>query len=266
VLTAKANGKEVQCLVDTGASISVVSSDTFKRMWQHWEVCQLPMPRRLRVAGITGHHISVENYVRMDIEVLGVKMRRPMLVESSLDHTEVVLGWDTIKEEGMMFNWATRKVEIAKRETDQVWSVSALLASQSVSLQPFSIHKVYLTAAINSRVVAPGKRGVCMALDNAEVGLWENLSITSNRSEVVQALVNATDSVIELRQGDCVGRMYNPDFYEEEISKLNDEKINAIFGTIGVEPAVPKKGRIKLISESAKTELLKNAVIDCPRQ
>jgi hypothetical protein len=36
---------------------------TFKRMWQHWEVCQLPMPRRLRVAGITGHHVSVENYI-----------------------------------------------------------------------------------------------------------------------------------------------------------------------------------------------------------
>jgi hypothetical protein len=60
--------------------------------------------------------------------------------------------------------------------------------------------------------------------------------------------------------------MYNPDFYEVEISKLNNEKINTIFGTIGVEPIVPKKGRIKPISESAKTELLKNAVIDCPNQ
>jgi hypothetical protein len=96
----------------------------------------------------------------IDIEVLGVKMRRPMLVVSGLDHTEVVLGWDTIKEEGMIFNGATGKVEIAKSETDQVWSVAALLASQNVSLQPFSIHKVYLTAAINSRVVAPGKTGV----------------------------------------------------------------------------------------------------------
>jgi hypothetical protein len=124
-----------------------------------------------------------------------------------LDHTGVVLGWDTIKEEGMIVNGATGKVEIAKRETDQVWSVAALLVSQNVSLQTFSIHKVYLTAAINSRVVAPGETGVCMALDKAEVGLWENLSITSERSEVVQALVNATDSVIELRQGDCVGRM-----------------------------------------------------------
>jgi hypothetical protein len=213
-------------------------------MWQHWEVCQLPMPRRLRVAGITGHHISVENYVMMDIEVLGVKMRRPMLVVSGLDHTEVVLGWDTIKEEGMIVNGATGKVEIAKRETDHVWSVAALLASQSVSLQLFLIHKVYLTAAIDSRVVAPGETGVCMALDNAEVGLWENLSITSERSKVVQALVNARDSVIELQQGNWVGRMYNPDFYEEEISELNDKKINSIFGTLGVEPAVPKKGRI----------------------
>jgi hypothetical protein len=125
---------------------------------------------------------------------------------------------------------------------------------------------VYLPAAIDSRVVAPGKTGVCMALDNEEVGMWENLSITSKRSEVVQALVNATDSVIELRQGNCVGRMYNPDFYEEEISELNEEKVNAIFGTIRVEPAVPKKGRIKPVSESAKTKLLKNAVIDCPKQ
>jgi hypothetical protein len=105
-----------------------------------------------------------------------------------------------------------------------------------------------------------------MALDNAKVGLWENLTITSKMSEVVQALVNATDSVIELRQDDCVGRMYNPDFYEVEISELNDEKINTIFGTIRVEPAVPKKGRTKPISKSAKTELLKNRVIDCPKQ
>jgi hypothetical protein len=56
------------------------------------------------------------------------------------------------------------------------------------------------------------------------------------------------------------------DFYEEEISELNKEKINAIFSTIGVEPAVPKKGRIRPILGSAKTELLKNAVIDCPKQ
>jgi hypothetical protein len=109
----------------------------------------------------------------------------------------LVLGWDTIKEEGMIVNGATGKVEIEKRETDQVWSVEALLASHNVSLQPFSIHKVYLTAAIDSRVLAPGKTGVCMTLDNAEIGLWENLAITSKRSEVVQALVNATDSVIE---------------------------------------------------------------------
>jgi hypothetical protein len=79
----------------------------------------------------------------------------------------------------MILNWATGAVEIAKKETDQVWSEAVLLASQSVCLQPFSIHKVYLTAAIDSRVVAPGETGVCMALDKAEVGLWENLSITS---------------------------------------------------------------------------------------
>jgi hypothetical protein len=94
----------VQCLVDTGASISVVSSDTSKRMWQHWEV---PMPRRLRVAGMTSNHIIVENYVMLEMEVLGVKMRRLMLVVSGLDHTEVVLGWDTIKKEGMIVNRAT---------------------------------------------------------------------------------------------------------------------------------------------------------------
>jgi hypothetical protein len=104
VSTAKANGREVKCLVDTGASISVVSSDTSKRMWQHWEV---PMPRRLRVAGMTSNHIIVENYVMLEMEVLGVKMRRLMLVVSGLDHTEVVLGWDTIKKEGMIVNRAT---------------------------------------------------------------------------------------------------------------------------------------------------------------
>jgi hypothetical protein len=41
--------------------------------------------------------ISEENYVMLDMEVLGIKMQRPMLVVSGLDQIEVVLGWDTIR-------------------------------------------------------------------------------------------------------------------------------------------------------------------------
>jgi hypothetical protein len=51
------NGAAVQFLVDLGASVSVVSERTFEGIWGAAELQRLPLPRHLRVAGVTGADI-----------------------------------------------------------------------------------------------------------------------------------------------------------------------------------------------------------------
>jgi hypothetical protein len=53
------NGTAVQFLVNSGASISVVSARTFDGIWGAAELRRLPLPRHLRVAGVTGADIQV---------------------------------------------------------------------------------------------------------------------------------------------------------------------------------------------------------------
>jgi hypothetical protein len=57
------NGTAVQFLVDSGASVSVVSERTFDGIWGAAELRRLPLPRHLRVAGVTGADIQVVDYV-----------------------------------------------------------------------------------------------------------------------------------------------------------------------------------------------------------
>jgi hypothetical protein len=86
------NGAAVQFLVDSGASISVVSERTFDRIWGAAEIQRLPLPRHLRVAGVTGADIQVVDYVEAEMTIFGRTMTRPILVVKGLLMTEAILG------------------------------------------------------------------------------------------------------------------------------------------------------------------------------
>jgi hypothetical protein len=74
----------LQFLVDTGASISVVSERTFDRIWGAAELRRLPLPRHLQVAGVTGEDIQVVDYVEAEMAILGQTKTRPILVVKGL--------------------------------------------------------------------------------------------------------------------------------------------------------------------------------------
>jgi hypothetical protein len=88
------NGTAVQFLVDSGASISVVSERTFDGIWGAAQLRRLPLPRHLRVAGVTGADIQVVDYVEAEITIFGRTSTRPILVVRGLATTEAILGYD----------------------------------------------------------------------------------------------------------------------------------------------------------------------------
>jgi hypothetical protein len=86
-----------QYLVDSGASISLVSERTFDGIWGAAELRRLPLPRHLLVAGVTGADIQVVDYV-----------------EAEISTTEAILSYDYVKQEGLIVDGARNKVYFSK--------------------------------------------------------------------------------------------------------------------------------------------------------
>jgi hypothetical protein len=52
-------GTPMEALVDSGASVSVMSERAFKTVWEHWKMQRLPIPAPLNVSGVNGEKIDV---------------------------------------------------------------------------------------------------------------------------------------------------------------------------------------------------------------
>jgi hypothetical protein len=119
----------VQFLVDSGASVSVVSERTFDGIWGAAEIQRLPLPRHLRVAGVTGADIQVVDYVDAEMSILGRTTKRPILVVKGLSTTEAILGYDFIKQEGLVVDGARNKLYFSKDVPHAAaWSTATLRA------------------------------------------------------------------------------------------------------------------------------------------
>jgi hypothetical protein len=53
------NGMPIKALVDSGASVSVMSKKAFKTVWEHWNMQRLPIPAALTVSGVNGKKMDV---------------------------------------------------------------------------------------------------------------------------------------------------------------------------------------------------------------
>jgi hypothetical protein len=121
------NGAAVQFLVNSGASVSVVSERTFDGILGAAELRRLPLPRHLRVAGVTGADIQVVDYVEAEMTILGWTKTRPILVVKGL---LAILGYDFIKQEGLVVEGARNEVYFSKEVPHAAaWSIATLRAS-----------------------------------------------------------------------------------------------------------------------------------------
>jgi hypothetical protein len=137
------NGAAVQFLVDSGASVSVVSERRFNGIWGEAELRRLPLPRHMRVAGVFGADIQVVDYVEAEMTILGRTNTRPILVVKGLSKTEAILGYNFIKQEGLVVDGARNEVYFSKEVPHAAaWSIATMRASKEMTLESRSVHKV----------------------------------------------------------------------------------------------------------------------------
>jgi hypothetical protein len=63
------NGTPMEALVDSGASVSVMSKRAFKTVLEHWKMQRLPIPAALNVSGVNGEKIDVTGYVEIPLTI-----------------------------------------------------------------------------------------------------------------------------------------------------------------------------------------------------
>ena len=262
---AMVNGTEVECLMDSGASISVMSEKTLKTVWNQWKFFRLPMPNHLRVTGITGHRIQVVDYVQLELEILGKTIKRPILVVDGLEKTQIVLGWDTIKEEQLVLD-GQRGVYFAEKKKTNEWAVAELQLMRRTKIEPRSIKKVTVIARVGDSVVPPGQAGICEASGDSPITMWDCMAETNKYCEITLALINYSDETASLKPGDVVGMMRNADFGGITVTPFDEEEIAGIFGAIGDEPKEPKSGLIKPLKKEDREELISKLHIEAPKE
>jgi hypothetical protein len=246
------NGTPMEALVDSSASVSVMSERAFKTVWEHWNMQRLPIPAALNVLGVNSEKINVTGYVEIPLTIKDEKTNevrsftRPILVLSGIGQTDLILGYDFIQEEGMIIDGAANKTYFADRRVEggATWRLASLCCLRRTTILPKTIsHVVVGTVTQGGDRVQSGAVGLCTAINGSALRIWDSACTVDEHGQVVVAIVNMTSDRFDLVSGDCVGSMSNSVFEADGgIHKLNDESVNTIFGNIGKVPKDPRWG------------------------
>ena len=268
VIKCKIAGKEVTGLADSGASLSVISEKVYRSLWKNWTFTQLPMPNHLRVTGITGHAMKFVDYVLMDIELMGRTIQRPLLVATGLDHTELVLGWDTIVEEHMVIDGEENTVCFKERHKikEGEWHAAALCATRAEKIYPRSVAKMVLEPRVGRNIIEGGTLGICYGAPGAPLVVWDSLTGVDEDGRVTLAVANFGHEPVAVKANDCVAFMRNPDSDGTEIVEGDEQFIHSILAKGEEDYKEPEKGCIRNLSAKEKEEFLSKLHIECPSE
>ena len=249
------NGEKVHFLLDTGASVSLLSKETADRIG--WEKARkIQLSPTMTISGITGHGLELMDCIEVNIKILGKTITRPMLIVDGITHCDALLGWDTISEEGITVEGKSSTAFYHQtKETDRRWDVAALVAGRRTVVEPRTVQKFHAIAMLQDSCLQQGEQGICTPLEDAEVGMWECLAKSEAGGRTTMTVINTTNRAITIKAGQQVGIMRNPEKTLETISPLDHETIASIMGEIGKDPKEPQRGQVTEISAQERADL-----------
>jgi hypothetical protein len=132
----------------------------------------------------------VVDYVEAEMTILGRTTKRPILVVKGLSTTEAILGYDFIKQEGLVVDGARNEVYFSKEVPHSAaWSIATLRESKEMTLEPRSVHKVQANPFVGRQMLQPDSEGICASLDT-DVGIWDAVAMSDKDGKVTVAIAS----------------------------------------------------------------------------
>lgn len=218
----------------------------------------MPLPPTLRITGVTGHSINLVDYVELEVSVLNKTVKRPFLVVSGLSQTSAILGYDFIKEEGLMIDGAADSVyfkTIDPEATLTTWTDLPLTAIRRTTVLPRTAQILEVTAIHHKRHLEPGTTGIVSADPRQCLGTWDALVQFQESGNTYITVTNLSEESISVKAGDTVAQVRNPAAHQDDLQPLDDQAIATIFGDIGKDPKDPRRGLVESLTETEKKTL-----------
>ena len=133
----KVEDVDTDFLVDTGASVTVISETLFRRLANHLKLPQVEVPAGFRLSAASGHHMQLLGCFQITLKVLGRYVNRPVCVLSGLAKQHAILGMDFVREQKLCIE--ADHVFFKKFPLQESVSCSTLTAPEDFPVAPLSL-------------------------------------------------------------------------------------------------------------------------------
>ena len=196
-------GLKLQCLVDTGSTITLVSSKTFRQI--------TPAKRPQKIAGpsiaqtASGKPLRLNGYYRGTVEILNRKQTIVFGVSGDLKG-ECIIGMDFMKRACLNVDTETNQVYYKYPENNNNCMTAALYTTHETVLQGGRATKVKLA----TRTASGGKLEQCMGVTsiqtkNMQIANDESLTKTDRFGNLQTYISNLSQEEIRLPRGFKIG-------------------------------------------------------------
>ena len=257
------------CMLDTGATVSVLNIQTVRRIERESpeKITKLPMTSTMNVSGVTGHSLGMEGYYELSMSFDGYVTRVPIIGCTGLPYHKIILGVDFLERNRVIINAADKVIWIGpyNNQRSYLWNTHALLYPvDSVELAPRSAQTLKVRA-LSPRGANFQGEAVCEPIHNdiESFGVWECLVKPSASGVATIVVSNLNDQPIRLAKGMPVAKIHSTnDFFMSPV----DAEVGAVFGQIKDSSKQPRRGRIAPLTPEDQKKMLDEMRISAPEE
>ena len=228
------NGIKVDFLIDTGASLSVISEEIYRSIPEYRSLKSVPVEPGLKLSAASGHLIEIVGRFRFRLSLLGINLERSICVVKGLSKSCAILGFDFLRETQLVVTGHDVFFEKIKQED---WaSLSILHAPNRFCVPARSTLSLKLCAKdLCGNALPVGTAGVNSAAKE-ELGVWNTLDACDWHGQVSAVVVNTADRDKYYQNNEVVG-LFDPVAKKSLISSESiEERIDAIFNSFSNDP------------------------------
>ncbi len=256
------NGLKIKALADTGATASIISEKCFKKINGSEDFPLADYPPGSRLTGASGAALTMVKRVQMPLELLGVKVDRPIYVVAGLNTHSFIMGIDMIRELHLCVSADTVVLQTVLPGIDPGAHAVFPLQDFVVPARTVMRKEVFFLDQEN----APKKGQTMVTTPNFAIPhVWQGISTVQEDGGLWTVVANMTDEDL-LVPGNCalaVAEEVDPNDCKEA---TDEEVCEVTLNNIGKDPAEPSEDPAEQLSEEELAKFKSELNLQCPEE